>query len=165
MKTYALSMRSMEKLRSCHPDIQLIFQEAIKVSPIDFGISHGKRPPEEQLELFKLGRVPLEGGGYSIANRGQVVTYKDGYEKKSKHNFTPSQAVDLYCWPKKIMYDEKHLSVVGGVVMATASRLFDEGKISHRLKWGNDWNMDGVMIHKDPRERFTDLPHFELVIQ
>lgn len=164
MKNYAFSLRSLERLRSCHPDLQLIMEEAIKVSPIDFGISHGRRSPEEQHELYQKGRVKLNDGTWTIQHKALVVTYRDGYEKKSMHNYTPSRAVDFYCWPAQISYDPMHLSVVGGIIIATANRLFDEGRVTHRIKWGNDWNMDGILVEKDPRERFTDLPHFELVM-
>ena len=149
---YFLSSSSKARLSTCHPDLQLIIEEAIKWSPIDFGVSHGYRSPEEQNELYKKGRT----------EPGQIVTYLDGYNKKSKHNESPSQAVDIYCSPSEIMYDPEHLCAVGGVIMATAARLYEEGKINSRLVWGNDWNKNGILIKKDGSERFVDIPHFQI---
>lgn len=150
--SYCLSERSLEKLSTCHEDLQLVIQEAIKVSPIDFGISHGHRSPIEQNELYQKGRT----------KPGAVVTYMDGFDKRSKHNEYPSKAVDIYCWPQHIMYDMNHLCVVGGVILATANRLYEEGKINNRVTCGNDWNQNGILVSKDGTERFTDAPHFQI---
>ncbi len=139
---------------SCHPDLVTIINEALKVSPIDFGVAHGHRSPEVQNKLYQQGRT----------TPGKIVTHKDGFKKKSKHNHFPSMAIDIYCWPKKIMWDEDHLCVLGGVIIATAKNLKARGLIKHELRWGNDWNSDGVLVQKDPNERFIDLPHFELII-
>ena len=150
--SYFLSQSSKARLETCHPDIQLIIEEAIKWSPIDFGVSHGHRSPEEQNELYKKGRT----------EPGDIVTYLDGFNKKSKHNESPSQAVDVYCWPREIMYDRDHLCAVAGVILSTANRLYDEGKISHRLTSGGDWNRNGVFTFKDKAETFQDLPHYQI---
>jgi len=32
------------------------------------------------------------------------------------------------------------------------------------LRWGGDWDGDGVRVDKDPSERLLDGPHFELMI-
>lgn len=157
---FKLSTRSSERLATCHNDLQLIVKEALRYSPIDFGISHGHRTPEEQFDLFKKGR---ENRGNKWVVVGPKVTNCDGFIKKSKHNHDPSLAVDIYCWPKAIMYDAQSLATVGGLIMATANRLYDEGRIRHKLRWGNDWDGDGVLVAKDDDERFIDAPHFELI--
>jgi peptidoglycan L-alanyl-D-glutamate endopeptidase CwlK len=151
--THSLSQTSLKRLQTCHPDLQAVILEAIKYSPVDFGVSHGHRTPEEQNELYQKGRT----------TPGAIVTFMDGYVKKSKHNENPSKAVDIYCWPTEIMYDMNHLCTVGGVIMATAQRLYDEGKIKSRIKWGNDWNMNGILVLKDGSEKFIDAPHFEII--
>lgn len=150
---YFLSDTSNRKLDTCHPDLQKIIREAIRWSPIDFGVSHGQRTPEEQNELYQKGRT----------TPGDIVTYLDGYEKKSKHNESPSDAVDIYCWPREIMYDQEHLAATVGVIMATAARLLEEGMITSRIRSGGDWNRNGVFVHKDKNERFIDMPHIERI--
>jgi len=44
-------------------------------------------------------------------------------------------------------------------MFATAERLYNEGKITHKLRWGGDWDSDKVFDDQN----FDDLPHFELV--
>lgn len=46
-----------------------------------------------------------------------------------------------------------------GVMVAIADRLYKEGEIQHKLRWGGDW--DGDHDFKD--SKFIDLPHFELI--
>jgi peptidoglycan L-alanyl-D-glutamate endopeptidase CwlK len=140
------SRKSSEILATCHPDIQRVLNLAITRSAIDFGVSHGERTPEQQFELYQQGRT----------KPGQIVTHLDGYKKKSKHNASPSLAVDIFCWPQSIMYDEKHLCYVAGVIMSCAAEL------NVPLRWGHNWNNDGLLVCKDPSERFSDMPHFEL---
>lgn len=138
---------------TCHPDLIMIVTESLKVSPVDFGVAHGQRPIDEQNKLYQQGRT----------TPGKIVTYKDGYTNKSKHNYQPSMAVDLYCWPRHIMWDSAHLSVLAGVILSTAKRLKAEGKIMLDLRWGNDWDGDGILVKSDATERFIDEPHFELI--
>jgi peptidoglycan L-alanyl-D-glutamate endopeptidase CwlK len=151
--THALSQTSFQRLQTCHPDLQLIITEAIKYSPVDFGVSYGHRTPEEQNELYQKGRT----------TKGDIVTFMDGYDRKSKHNESPSHAVDIYCWPMEVMYDEWHLMCVVGVVLSTAARLYEEGKIKTRIRSGVDWNKNGIFVNKDRNEKFTDMPHFEII--
>jgi peptidoglycan LD-endopeptidase CwlK len=150
--TRSFSKSSIDRLLTCHHDLQKVMFEAIKYSPVDFGISHGHRTPQEQNELYQKGRTTL----------GDIVTYKDGFINKSKHNESPSLAVDFYCWPREIMYDQSHLCAVVGVILATAERLYAEGKINSRIKSGGDWNKNGVFVFKDKGEKFIDLPHIEI---
>jgi peptidoglycan L-alanyl-D-glutamate endopeptidase CwlK len=144
---HKLSKRSEDILATCLPEIQKVMKLAISRSAVDFGISHGFRSPEEQNKLFQQGRD---------GNPGEIVTHKDGYRNKSKHNLMPSHAVDIFCWPREIMYDEKHLCYVAGIVMSCAAEL------GVKLRWGNNWNNDGLLVCKDPSERFSDMPHFEI---
>jgi peptidoglycan L-alanyl-D-glutamate endopeptidase CwlK len=37
--------------------------------------------------------------------------------------------------------------------------LLVEGKISHAIRWGGDWDSDDIFDDQN----FDDLPHFELV--
>ena len=142
-----LSQNSEDKLSTCDPAIQKVIRLAISRSEIDFGVSHGHRTPQEQNELYKKGRNGVPG---------PIVTYKDGYTRKSKHNELPSLAVDIFCAPKAIMYDQKHLTYVAGVIMCCAKEL------GVKLEWGHNWNGNGLLVDSDPNERFSDMPHFQL---
>lgn len=153
---------SKKRLEEVHKDLQLVIYESLKYSPIDFGISQGYRSPETQFELFKKGRK-FENGEWIIDNPREIVTYLDGYNKKSKHNYNPSKAIDIYAYiPNKphLAWNENHLSAIYGVIISTANRLFEENKISHKVVGGYNWDGDGEIITD---QNFQDGPHFQLV--
>lgn len=134
---YSFSNTSKDRLSTCHEDLQKIFEVAISLSPVDFGISEGHRSLERQKQLFDEGKSKI-----------------DGISKKGKHNYTPSKAVDVYAWVNgKASWDKSHLCVIAGVVMAVAANY------SIKLRWGGNWDMDGEVISD---QTFQDLPHFEL---
>lgn len=138
------SNTSLERLRTCDERIQQVFQLAIKRSAVDFGISEGHRSVERQQELYAKGRT----------EPGDIVTYVDGINKKSKHNYQPSEGVDIFIWVGKVSYDQKHLCYVAGVIMSCAKEL------EVPLRWGGNWDSDGVIISD---QNFIDLPHFEII--
>jgi len=146
MEEKIFGKRSKEKLCTCHIDLQLIAEESLKVSQMDFGISEGHRTVEKQLEYYYTGKSKI-----------------DGINKKGKHNYQPSLAFDIYAYvpgKPKLAYNIANLSYLGGVITATAKRLLNEGKITHKIRWGFNWDSDGE-IGTD--QTFQDLPHFELV--
>ena len=53
---YSFSQRSKDRLKGVHPDLVKVMQEAIKESPLDFGITEGLRTLERQKELFEAGK-------------------------------------------------------------------------------------------------------------
>ena len=131
----SFSDASMRKLSTCHEDLQAIFNEVIYMQ--DCTVVEGNRSEARQNELFRTGK--------------SQVTYPN-----SKHNSYPSMAVDH--WSDKD--DFENFAVY---VMTTAEGMYKKGVITHELRWGGDWDRDGVRVDKDPDERFFDGPHFELV--
>ena len=160
---YKFGKGSSNRLTTTHKDLQLIFNEAIKYSPIDFGVSEGHRLPSRQFELYKKGRnLDVDSDEFNIVDPSKVVTYLDGYNKKSKHNESPAMAVDFYAYVSnkpKLMWDKVHLSIVIGLLLSTANRLYEENKISYLLKSGADWNRNGEFLTD---QSFDDMPHVEL---
>lgn len=148
---YSFGSTSEEKLKNCHKDLQLIFRLAIKRSKIDFGISEGHRSIQKQLQYFNEGKSKV-----------------DGVKVKGKHNFLPSEAVDIYAYHpdletrRKLAYDKSHLSYIAGVVDSCAEELFAKSEITHKIRWGANWDSDGVI---DYDQNFDDFPHFELLKQ
>jgi len=122
---------------------------AISRSLIDFGISEGYRSVERQNLLFRQKKSKI-----------------DGVNKKGKHNYSPSLAVDIYIYhpnrstQKKIMYDAMHLSYVLGIVTSCAIELYDKGEIKSKIRWGGNWDSDGIIAYD---HSFRDLPHIELI--
>lgn len=141
--------KSTERLKTCHVDLQQIMQLAISRSSIDFAITEGHRSIERQQELYKQGKSRI-----------------DGVHQKGKHNYFPSMAVDLAIYHpdlstrKKILYDTNSLSYVAGIIESCAKELYEKGTIKHLIRWGGNWDKDGVIVHD---QKFDDLPHFELV--
>lgn len=131
------SKSSFTKLSTCHPDLQVLFYEVIK--SFDCQIIEGFRPQEEQEQAFKDGHTQL-------------------HWPHGKHNAQPSMAVDVTPWPldwKNI----KRFYWFAGYVMGIAQRLKDEGKMTHAVRYGGDWNRDDDIDN----EHFRDLVHFELM--
>ncbi|MGB0468557.1 MAG: hypothetical protein ACPGF7_13645 [Pontibacterium sp.] len=133
----AFSGTSNKRLDSCHEDLQLIFRTV--VSEVDCSILCGHREEAEQELAFSEGRSKVQFPG-------------------SKHNQLPSMAADVGPYPINWVFI-KRWYWFGGYVKAVADRLFDQGLISHRLRWGGDWDRDNDLDD----QRFNDLPHFELV--
>lgn len=136
------SSASKQRLSTCHKDLQIIFNEVIK--GYDCSILCGHRPEDEQQIAFEAGLSKL--------------TFPD-----SKHNKVPSMAVDAGPYFSELKNtdwdDAKAFAFFAGYVMAIAERLLKESKITHKLRWGGDWDGD----KRTSDQTFHDLPHFELI--
>lgn len=53
---FSFGSKSQERLKGVHPKLVQVMQEAIKESPLDFGITEGVRSVERQKELFESGK-------------------------------------------------------------------------------------------------------------
>ena len=136
---YQFSKTSIERMKGVHPDLITIFSEAIKNSPIDFGIpeSGGVRSAGQQNILFQ-----------------QNVTKCDGIQTISKHQ--SGNALDVFAYVNgKASWNKNHLCMIAGVVLATAKRLKKEGKIQVEIKWGGTFGSDNF--------QGWDLPHYEII--
>ena len=136
----SFSQTSMDRLRSCDPALEMLFVQVVR--DFDCTIVCGHRTAREQQELYALGRT----------KPGRIVTYKDGVNDLSKHNFYPSLAVDVVPHPVQ-WSNTNRMYHFAGVVIQTARAM------GIRIRWGGDWNRDT----QTDDERFVDLPHFELV--
>ena len=122
------SARSLKNLEQCHPLLQLLMYEAIKVT--DFSVICGFRGEKEQNEAYARGNSKLKW-------------------PQSKHNQTPSLAVDIVPYPID-WNDERRFRTLGTVVKEIWAQLPEEKKEGWSLSWGGDW------------KTFKDFPHFEL---
>jgi len=145
------------RLLEGHIDIQKVFNLFIKRTSVDISIIEVARSVEKQQEYYAIGRT-------TKLDR-KPITNVDGINRLSKHNKTPSEAVDFMCWHNdketrlKIAYDKAHLSYVVGVLQSCAIELYEKGEISHLIRWGGNWDQDGVLFFD---QRFDDAPHVEL---
>ena len=132
------SKKSKEELKTCHPILQDIFNEAIL--HYDHTILEGRRSDERQEKLFKEGKTKKRAG-------------------ESKHNKTISEAADASPYPipdrwgiaDKKEYARFHL--FAGIVIGIAITYYGDV-----LRWGGDWDGDG----QTNDQTFDDLVHFEL---
>jgi peptidoglycan L-alanyl-D-glutamate endopeptidase CwlK len=150
------SENSLKIIETIHPDLQVLFQEVVKV--FDNTPTSGHRTPEHQFELFKEGRTLIDGA-WIVTNADNVLTTVDGITKLSKHNLTPSEALDVIPYP---INGKDYLRVYhfAGWVLGIAIRLKIEGKITHSIRWGGDWDSDTEVQDNT----FNDLCHFEIII-
>jgi len=141
---YRFGTKSKAQLKTAHKDLQKIMNEAIKITDVDFGIAEGHRSIEKQKQYFEDGKSKL-----------------DGINKKSKHNYSPSMAVDIYAYVNNnASWDNEHLSYLAGIIHAVSEMLFEQKITNHKLRWGGNWDRDGVILAD---QSFDDRPHFELI--
>ena len=131
------SSDSFSKLSTCHPDLQVLFYEVIK--NFDCQILEGYRNQEDQEAAFASGNTKLH--------------FPNG-----KHNHQPSMAVDVSPYPVD-WKNAPRFYWFAGYVMGIAQKLKDEGKMTHAIRYGGDWNGDDNIDN----DSFKDLVHFELV--
>lgn len=131
---------SKRSLKSAHPKLQFLLNEAIKV--VDFKILDSLRGRAAQEKAFRQG--------HSKAHFGQ-----------SAHNYKPAIAVDLF--PAPYDWDDRKAFVKLYDVLGFFDPPTGRGKglaLEHRigLRCGLDWHMDGVNKGRDD----WDGGHYEL---
>ncbi len=130
------SPKSLERLRSCHAELQVLFCEVIK--HWDCTVLEGHRNQADQEQAFASGNTKL-------------------HFPHGKHNSVPSRAVDVSPYPID-WKDSQRFHLFAGFVLGVASQLRSSGIMKHEVRWGGDWDSD----HQVTDETFRDLPHFEL---
>ena len=130
------SRSSKQKLATCHPDLITLFNVVIKT--FDCKVICGHRGKIAQNNAFINGLSKVQW-------------------PNSKHNRKPSMAADVVPYPIDWM-DLPRMKFFAGYVLGIAQRLFDEGKMTHKVISGLDW--DGDTELKDTT--FKDHPHFQL---
>jgi len=124
------SKKSLAELSTCHPDLQRLFNEVIK--HYECTVLCGHRNMEDQNKAVQSGASKLAW-------------------PKSKHNKTPSLAVDVIPFPVD-WKDLKRFMHFAGVVQGVAFMM------GIKIRWGGDFNED--LDFKN--DKFIDMPHFEL---
>jgi peptidoglycan L-alanyl-D-glutamate endopeptidase CwlK len=123
------SKRSLARLETCDHRLQIVMKRAI--ARYDFTVLCGHRSKQEQEDAFERGASKLRW-------------------PNSKHNKTPSLAVDVAPFP--IDWDDLgRFREMARIIMEEAD------KAGIKLRWGGDFNMNGK-----PDDKFVDMPHFEI---
>jgi len=142
----------MRRLVTCNSILQFLFQEVIERLPWtdpssgitikDCTIVCGHRSKKEQDEAVRKG-------------------FSKAKFPSSKHNIIPSEAVDAMPYHKALPHihwkDLDEMEIFSKLVLASAKDLVLP------IRWGGDWDMDGVRVDRDPDERFMDGPHYEML--
>lgn len=131
------SNASLRQLFTCHTELQILFNEVIKT--FDCTVLEGYRNQADQEKAFAAGNTKL-------------------HWPNGKHNKSPSMAVDVSPYPVK--WDRiPRFYWFGGYVMGVWAGLKAQGKVTHTLRYGGDWNRN----YDIDDESFKDLVHFELI--
>jgi peptidoglycan L-alanyl-D-glutamate endopeptidase CwlK len=127
----------MDRLKTCHPDLQKLLIEAIK--HYDITIIEGIRTKERQEELVRTGM--------SKTMNSMHLDQGDGY----------SHAVDCALWPID-WQDRDRFVFLQGFLKGLAIMMKEKGEITHDLRLGIDWDDDGNI----KEHSFFDGPHIEI---
>tara|TARA_R100000458_G_C8274283_1_gene249221 strand:- start:1797 stop:2222 length:426 start_codon:yes stop_codon:yes gene_type:complete len=125
--TWSFSQRSLTRLNTCHPDLQLLMAEALAAPecPCDFSITSGHRGQQEQDELYEAGRSKLR-------------------YPRSRHNSMPSLAVDAVPYIREeggLTWEWEYIDPLASHILDTWKRLEIEERVSgaYELEWGGSW--------------------------
>jgi len=130
------SKSSLRKLETCDPELQILFNYVIKY--FDCTIVCGER-----------------------GKKAQDKAFVDGFSTKqypnSKHNSSPSQAVDVVPYPIE-WRNVNRMRYFIGFVKGVAKMLKMYNAMDKEIVTGIDWDNDTIL--KD--QRWNDLPHFQI---
>ena len=76
--SYSFGLTSKAKLSTVHPDLQRLFQAAIKDAPYDFSITEGIRTKERQKALFDSGKSQTMNSRHLTGHAVDVAIIIDG---------------------------------------------------------------------------------------
>ena len=128
----AFGKTSRTRLKTCHPLLIEICNEAIEI--MDFSVICGHRSQKEQTKAFDSGHSKVQF-------------------PRSRHNVSPSRAVDIAPYRKGVQWDDKEaFCLLAGIMFGIAATK------GVKLRWGGDWDGD-FNVHD---QTFNDLAHFEL---
>ncbi len=146
---WVLSSRSRERLAGVKPDLADTVKRALELSPIDFGVSEGKRTLERQKLLVSQGASQTMKSKHLSGDAVDLVGYLGGV----------SWEMAIYC---KIADAMRQAATETGV----------------SIRWGGAWQVRDIRLHEggmdeaqdayidlrrsEGRSVFLDGPHFEL---
>ena len=140
--SFKFSLRSRLKLRNVHPDLCFLMEEAIRVSPIDFGITEGARSYTRQKELFQA-RLSQTMNSRHIPKTPQLIRTEDVIQLSPDKPY--SHAVDIVCYlGRKVTWAWPAYDEVAQTIKALSREL------DIPITWGGDWTT------------LRDGPHYEL---
>jgi len=149
--TFALSQRSLEKLRGVDDRLVRVVRRAIEITKIDFGVTQGMRTIEEQAALVAKGASQTMKSKHLEGRAVDLVAYIDGRAS----------------WELNLYDDIAEAMKIAGSEQSVALRWGAAWTIPDITKWQG--SMEAAMnSYIDARRAsgqrpFIDAPHFELV--
>lgn len=122
---------SAARLDTCDCRLQEIFDHVLQI--MDCSVLAGHRDTTTQNRLCDEGKSQLRW-------------------PQSKHNSSPSKAIDIAPYPIN-WGDRERMTLFAGIALGVA----DANGV--KLRWGGDWDRDFQVIDNN----FDDLVHFELM--
>lgn len=110
------------------------------------------RPPEEQLALFAKGRRQRPDKSWAVEDEAKIVTYKDGFKLRGRHNDFPARALDIELFtPAGDKFWDTHSRGIAEHAEGLNPWCWLRDKApKHGLENGGSW------------KTFKDWPHFQL---
>ncbi|AOP80410.1 TPA: M15 family metallopeptidase [Enterobacter hormaechei subsp. steigerwaltii] len=119
MINHEFSRKTEKNLKGVHKDLSEVMRKALKLSPVDFGISEGVRNQKRQLELLALGK--------SLTSKSRHLT---------------GHAVDVFAVINgTVSWDLKHYQTIATAVFQAAKEL------SVDIEWGGNWTEIKDSVH------------------
>ena len=147
---WVLSSRSRERLSGVKPDLADTVKRALELSPIDFGVSEGRRTLERQKLLVSQGASQTMKSKHLTGDAVDLVGYLDAHV---------SWEMSIYC------------KIADAVRQAAI-----ETDVS--IRWGGAWQVRDIRLHEggmdeaqdayidlrrsEGRRPFLDGPHSEI---
>jgi peptidoglycan L-alanyl-D-glutamate endopeptidase CwlK len=149
-QNWVLSLRSRERLLGVKPKLAQTVKRALELSPIDFGVTEGKRTLERQKILVNQGASQTMKSKHLIGEAVDLVGYLDGHV---------SWEMSIYC-------------KIADAMRQAAT----ENDVS--IQWGGAWQIRDIRLHigsmdeaqdayidlrrSEGRRPFLDGPHYQL---
>lgn len=137
-------------LQQLHPDLQCIFLEVLKT--LQYRIASSTIRTKEQQAIFVANGVSKTLNSYHLPRVFKELGNKEYV-----------CAIDILPLFENSIIDYKDTGAFcfyAGFIMCTADMLYSKNIITHRLRWGGDWNNN----YRTLDEKLKDYGHFELVL-
>lgn len=138
---YVFGERSRKNLAQCHPALQSLALEALRLSEQDFTVICGYRGEADQEAAYRAGNTK--------------VRYPNSAHNQTRNGQPYSCAIDVIPYPFTNWNDPKMLEGWRKIHDAFARASV---KLGIPYRWGGDFNRDGDKTTSDA----WDKPHFEL---
>lgn len=130
MGQFRFSQRSLDRMVGVHPDLVIVIQRALELSPYDFGIKEGKRDLARQEMLYAQGK--------STTLNSLHLEQDDGY----------SHAIDLYVLVNgKVTWKHKYFRKVVQAVFTAAIELGVQ--VSAGALWRDFLDSPHIQLNQD----------------